>query len=377
MPNQTIIEIFMFITVSIIIFIFSSKFFSFLDKEEKNRSENLDGLRFFLAIAVAFHHMIFSYYYFNIHIWSVEKYHFNGKLGRFGVAMFFMLSAYLMTKRNIVTVPEIIKFYINRFFRIVPMFYFSSFLCLLTAVIFGHNIDYHSLLDNLFFWFDGGLTSYKPDINSFPNANLINAGVMWTLPWEWFLYISLPIIYIIRDKINNFAVSQTISFVSVYFISRIDYNIACFILCFSLGMTARDILNKIRINNIMNSLIIILCLSLIFLRHSDPLSINDIIIEFILFYCVCCGGDAFGILRMKGAVRLGEISYSIYLVHGISWFYINKIVTPYNLDNYIYLIVLFFTLVISCMISCATFIFIEKPGINFGEKIAQNYVERA
>lgn len=376
MPDQYIIEIFMLIAVSALIIIFNSNFFSFLDKEEKNRSENLDGLRFLLAISVAFHHMIFSYYYFNNHTWSVGKYHFNGKLGRFGVAMFFMLSAYLMTRKNIVNSSEIIRFYINRFFRIVPMFYFSSFVCLLTAVIFGHNIDYHYLIDNLFFWFDCGLTGNKPDINSFSNASLINAGVMWTLPWEWFLYISLPIIYIIRDKINNLATSQAISFISVYFISRIDYNIACFILCFSLGMTTRDVLNKIKINKTMNSLIIVLCIALIFLRHSNPLSINNIIIEFVLFYCVCCGGDAFGILRMKGAVRLGEISYSIYLIHGISWFYINRTVIPYHINNYIYLIILFLTLTITCIISCATFILIEKPGIKLGKKIAKTYIEK-
>ncbi|MFT8598524.1 acyltransferase family protein, partial [Acetobacter orientalis] len=197
MPNQFIIEIFMVATIILLVFIINSNVFSFLDKQEKNRSENLDGLRFLISISVVFHHMIFSYYYFNNHTWSVGEYHFNGKLGRFGVAMFFMLSAYLMTRKNIVESSDIIKFYINRFFRIVPMFYFSSFLCLLTAIIFGGNIDYHSLLDKLFFWFDGGLTDYKPDINNFANASLVNAGVMWTLPWEWFLYISLPIIYVV------------------------------------------------------------------------------------------------------------------------------------------------------------------------------------
>lgn len=313
--------------------------------------------------------MIFSYYYFNNHTWSVGEYHFNGKLGRFGVAMFFMLSAYLMTRKNIVESSDIIKFYINRFFRIVPMFYFSSFLCLLTAIIFGGNIDYHSLLDKLFFWFDGGLTDYKPDINNFANTSLVNAGVMWTLPWEWFLYISLPIIYIVRYKINNLAISQAISFISIYFISRIDYNVACFILCFSLGMTTRDILNKIKINTMINSFIILFCTSLIFLRHSDPLSISNIIIEFILFYCICCGGDAFGLLRLKGAVRLGEISYSIYLLHGISWFYVNKIFTPYHLNGCFYLIILFIALTITCIMSCATFYFIEKTGIKFGKKL--------
>ncbi|MFT8597987.1 acyltransferase family protein, partial [Acetobacter orientalis] len=107
----------------------------------------------------------------------------------------------------------------------------------------------------------------------------------------------------------------------------------------------------------------------------DPLSNSNIIIEFILFYCICCGGDAFGLLRLKGAVRLGEISYSIYLLHGISWFYVNKIFTPYHLNGCFYLIILFIALTITCIMSCATFYFIEKTGIKFGKKVAQNYVE--
>lgn len=374
MPGQYTIKIFIFISIPLIVFIFSSNLFSFLDKDERYRNKSIDGLRFFLSIFVVFHHMIYSYNWLHGYGWSKGDYYFNKKLGRFAVALFFILSAHLMTRRNLTKPSDIIKLYINRIFRIIPMAYVSSFLCLITAVIFGKNIDYGSLIEKLFYWFDGGVTEYKPDINSFSPASHVNAGVMWTLSWEWFLYFSLPIIYIARDKINGLLVSQFIALIAIFYISQNQYYVACYILCFSLGMTVSDIFHKIKIDNTISSIIILLCIIAVFMSDDDPVSINNIIMEFIILYHVCIGGDIFGILKLKGAVRLGEVSYSMYVLHGIFLFYINKISIYYNINHPCYLLILLFGIIVMCLTSCATFFFIEKPGIKLGKNIARKYI---
>lgn len=257
-----LLELAFFTCVSV--FIFSLKFFSFLDKSEKGRISNLDGLRFFLSIAVVFHHMVYSYHWHHGAGWNSTSYDTNEKFGRFGVCLFFMLSSYLMTAKNMSEPYDFLKFYINRFFRIAPLLWFSSSICLVSAVILGRHLDTQHLVDHLVSWFNVGITADKPDINSFRHATLINAGVTWTLPWEWFLYFSLPIVLIARQFVHPFIVTQLIIFTSIFLFSRIDYQISCYILCFACGMLARDIKGAFKINKYVNSVSILVCILLLF-----------------------------------------------------------------------------------------------------------------
>ncbi|UMM64410.1 acyltransferase family protein [Aristophania vespae] len=370
MINQNGLFLFNIISIIILVVIFNSRFFSFLDKNEFQRDEHLDGLRFFLAIAVAFHHMVYSYNWSFNNDWNIEHYPISKKLGRFGVCLFFMLSAYFMTRRNITNVTDLVKFYIKRFFRIAPVAWLSASLCIMTALIFGSAINYHNLIDNLFFWFDFGLTLNKPDINSFDNMFLINTGVMWTLHWEWLLYFSLPIIYIVREKLNNFIVSQCMNFTNVFVVSYFDQETSNYLLCFSLGMTVRDLVGKIKLSNNISSVIVLLAIVLIFVRHASPLSTYSIIIESVIFFLICNGCDIFGLLKVRGAVRLGEVSYSIYLLHGIMWFYMNKMLVGHDIGNISYLGFSFATVLLTCLLSCVSFMLLEQKGINLGKKIS-------
>ncbi|WP_040364355.1 acyltransferase family protein [Commensalibacter intestini] len=363
------------IFTTIIVSIFSTKYFSFLDKAEQGRELTIDGLRAFLALAVIYHHMVFSYNLFYGKGWIID-YPVNARLGKVALSFFFMISAYILTQKNIQTTCGFIKFYINRFFRIAPMFWLSTSICLGTAIIFGSHIDYYSLLDKLCVWYDAGLflTDRKPDINNFDKTYFINAGVMWSLSWEWLLYFSLPILIVLRHKINSFIISQFLNFIAVYCISYLSYTWAVFILCFSLGMTARDIKPFIKIPKTANNIIILLCLCIIFLRKTGPFDISTIVIEFILFVCICQGGDFFGILRSKGAVRLGEVSYSIYLLHGIVLFYMNKILVHWNLSKIEYGLTALLCIILVCLSSCFTFVLIESKGIMLGRHIYKKCV---
>ena len=44
------------------------------------------------------------------------------------------------------------------------------------------------ILANLYFWFDAGILGEKPPLFDLPDSYLINAGVTWTLFWEWAFY---------------------------------------------------------------------------------------------------------------------------------------------------------------------------------------------
>ena len=68
---------------------------------------------------------------------------------------------------------------------------------------------------------------YRPDINNFIHTNLINAGVVWSLSYEWLFYASLPIlsILLLKKKTSTIYVTLSVLFVFIYFIvHNINYN---------------------------------------------------------------------------------------------------------------------------------------------------------
>lgn len=326
-------------------------------------------------MAVVFHHLVFSYNWSHGRGWTSEGYPVSSDLGRFAVSLFFMLSGYFLVRKNITDLDNICRFYVNRFFRIAPMAWVSSFLCLSTAVIYGNNIDYTNIIYNLLMWFDFGLTINKPDINSFSGALLINGGVMWTLPWEWMFYFSLPILWFFREKTSSIMASQVLLFVSVYLISRVDYQEACFLACFCFGMISRDLGNIVEIPEKFKSIVFVFCISLVFLVGRDPLSIYSLVFEFIAFFCVCNGADVFGILRCRGVMRLGEVSYSVFLLHGIFLFYISKMLSKNHFSVNVNMAFYFGGLVLVCLVSSLTFHFIEKKGIDLGKSCCRKFIK--
>ena len=85
----------------------------------------------------------------------------------------------------------------------------------------------------------------------------------------------------------------------------------------------------------------------------------------IIFFSVVSGANLFGFLITKAAIRLGAISYSLYLTQGLILF---PVILHFQANNKFELNVrTFVTLVLCylaiCLISSATYHFIERPFI--------------
>ena len=84
----------------------------------------------------------------------------------------------------------------------------------------------------------------------------------------------------------------------------------------------------------------------------------------------------FGLLRLNSLKLLGDISYSIYLIHGILLFI--TYYSIYGVDNakllsiehYSTIILLLTPLLVT--ISYLSYRWIEKPGIDYGKKVKIN-----
>ncbi|NUE66128.1 acyltransferase [Snodgrassella sp. ESL0253] len=349
--------------------VFSSRLFVFMDNPGSRRIERLDGLRFLLAFSVAMHHYVYSYYYLHGQSWTPAVFAHNPlnlRMGVFGVTLFFMLSGYLFAQSS---PASWLHFYLKRFLRIAPIFYLSSCCCVLLALYLQrHTLVSRDMLLNLYYWFDAGITGVKPPLFGMRDARLINAGVAWTLYWEWAFYFSLPLLCFVRQKTGQLPLAISVLFIAVYCVAPFNQPKAYFIACFAVGALARIVSESIQIPKKLCDSAIVLLLVLIFSITTGRYHINFLPLFALLFILIALGGDIFGLLRLKAFVRLGDASYSIYLLHGIGWFCLNKVIqlTAINLNKAEYTLLATVVLIDLMLICTLTYRFIEQPFMQLG-----------
>ncbi len=356
--------------------LFRTRLFQFLDHKSnaKFRDEHLDGLRCFLALLVVFSHYPYSYAYFQGKVWSWEsiaEYPVFIKMGSFGVALFFMISGYLFAS---VQPKSWLLFYQKRFYRIAPIFLLSSICCIVIAFYLQRNqiqtLDIQSTLNQIYLWFDLGIIGQKPTLFGFPDSYLINAGVTWTLFWEWAFYFSLPVLFLIRDKIGIIKLALAILFICIYFISLHRGFWSVLISFFTIGAVAKELAPKIVISKKGCDLGIVLAILFMFAAADDIYNMVYLPVMAILFILIAMGGDIFGLLRAKAFVRLGAASYSIYLLHGIAWFGLNKYIQlqQLTLSRTQYTVCSTAVLLLLLLVCCVTYYYIEKPCMAWGRR---------
>lgn len=373
MNPQQILSVWMICSTAIIIAIFSTKAFSFLDVQTDKHNHEVNGLRFFLAIGVTFHHFVYSFNFHSGHGWVITGYDVNAFMGRFGVAIFFIISGYLFYNR-ISTNTDWKVFFIKRFLRIAPMALVSSAICVFIAISLDDgSFDITKQIWNIMYWFDAGLYNLRMNVSSVPNASLINAGVTWTLYWEWAFYFSLPFLSLFMKDGVRLPVVITIIAVSYYFIPMADYKAGCYAALFAAGFLAKELNFKTQ-NQILINILPFGLLLFMFYTGSSALSLPLIPLCF-AFFVLCNNKNAlYGIFRSKGVTRLGEVSYSIYILHGIAWYVLNTNMKNTSIIDPWYLFMSSVALILIIIICAFTYIKIERPCMTLLDRKKQRII---
>jgi len=342
----------------------------------RNRINNIDGLRGYLAIGVFVHHFMITYYWHRIGHWVSLSQNFINNLGQISVVLFFMITGYLFFSKIMRSKFNIKSFFIKRFFRLAPLYYFIIFLMLL--VIFSQQKfvlyeDYGLLSKHIAKW----LLFLQADINNYSNTVHINitkitAGVTWTLIYEWIFYISLPILFIglKKSKILFYIICCLVLYYAIYPVNINLYYFtlnSLFLVLFFFGfifVQMEHVKDKINFDNNIISFINIATLLFITLFFETSYGVTQFVLLGGVFSMIVLGNSLFGILKLNFSRILGEISYSIYLLHGIVLFIIYKLLLNVKLEIYHMPIVLFVVILFSLW----TYKFIEKPMIQLGRK---------
>ena len=353
----------------------------FKSNNSTTRFETIDGLRGFLALAVFIHHSAIWYQYKEEGNWRLPDSNLYIHFGETSVALFFMITSFLFVKKLIDIKENEFnwkQFFISRFLRLAPMYYFSLLLIIILIMISNNwklNVSLYSFFKSLFDWLTFTITD-TPDINNFYFTDKINAGVTWSLPYEWLFYFTLPIIALIvaykKTKIQYILISIIfITFFCLNHIIELNY-IYAFIGGIITAFLSKYVSINTKIKNQISSIIVIICLLLIRQFSSSKNEICMLLIS-IVFTLIALGTSVFGILRLSVFKFLGDISFSTYLLHGIVLFFsFHFIISMENLKLYSaseFCLVIFTITPIVVVISFLGYRFIETPFIQKSKNI--------
>ncbi len=350
-----------------------------------NNYETIDGLRGFLALGVFIHHAAVWEQYLQTGEWKTPPTNLYAQLGETNVSLFFMITSFLFISKLIhqkVNLPFSWKqFFIGRIFRLVPIYYFTLLLLIIVVFYLSNWNLYTNWVDLIKSVANWALFTINaiPGVNKYPDTSIIIARVVWSLPYEWFFYICLPLIGFVLLKNKPHWLTITISLiVAVGFYTVHGISIK-HVLSFSGGAIAPFLLKyqvvKFNIKHWLVSAVVVLSVFSIGLFNSAHQLACKVIIA-LIFTLIACGNDVFGLLKNQSLKLLGNISYSTYLLHGIVLFITFKTILVgnefQNLSSNTFALVIVILTPIIVVISYLTYIFIEKPFINLGKKMLHN-----
>lgn len=368
-----------FAGVIILAAVLAVKFFSLFTQEKvaAGRFVTIDGLRGYLALFVFIHHTAIWFSFAKTGTWIAPPSNLYNQLGQGSVSLFFMITSFLFVDKLIEKRAGLFDwraFFIGRIFRLAPL-YFAAMAVLLAIVLVlsdgelrdGVRHTGKSVLHWIAFT---GLNA--PDINGV-RANLITAGVTWSLPYEWCFYLFLPFIWLLIGG-RGAPVYLVFSIIAVAWFLYSGMRLQI-VLNFAGGIIAALLARNERCKQFATSR----AASAIGLGLIASLFIFSTAFEFLpflvltlIFSLIACGTSLFGALTAKSAHSLGDLAYSIYLLHGILLFIVFNFIVGANRvasmssANYLVLIVLLVPVLLA--MSMLSFKYIELPGIRLGKQ---------
>jgi peptidoglycan/LPS O-acetylase OafA/YrhL len=348
--------------------------------ESQSRISSIDGLRGYLALFVFISHASNWYLYIRTGDWKSEPSHLYTHLGQSSVTFFFMITAFLFYSK-ILEQKQIdwARLFVSRVLRLTPLYLFSiSILALIIANLSNWtlNVPLFSIIKDLGKWASFSILG-KPDVNGIPDTTLILAGVTWSLPYEWFFYAALPILSLTTGKAppKIFLISGWISIAYFYFwkpnmILTLPFlgGIAAALLAKSSRFCA---FAKSRAATFIALSLIAGTVNYYPTAHSAA-AVGLLSIAFSIF---ACGNTLFNTLTSPASRWLGEIAYSIYLLHGILLFTtfnfllnIKQAASFYPYEHWIVIICITPPFILLCY---CTFKFIEAPAMRSVSSVMQ------
>ncbi len=358
--------------------------FPLLDVEKRAHKSSLplDGLRGLLASSVLFHHAAIWFEYERTGHWSEPASRLYAQLGPAAVTVFFFVSGYLFWDKALKR-PDTItwrKLVPNRVRRIFPA-YWAAVVVILVSALAASNFHLHqsarSSALQAIEWFTG-LAS--PNINGVDQEPL-TASVFWTLRMEWVFYLLLPVMAFFR-KWWQFALMVVVAPLLLLLLKKVElpYDplylmnmfrrfLQMFSIAFVIGMLAayrpwgERVLRTMRTPAAQCFAVVCVCAELTLFKSTYTLAQSLLLAP--LFFFVVAGISFGGLLTSRALRALGQISYSVYIFHGVLLFNLIAMYGRYHsiaaMNFFSYCLLIWGIGVIVAILCTLTYWWIERP----------------
>jgi peptidoglycan/LPS O-acetylase OafA/YrhL len=346
-------------------------------KTRRGRDVTLDGLRGYLALAVVFHHVAVTYTWKTTGVWasSPDVYFLN--YGKVGVFLFFMITGYLFTGKLLRAGPariDWLRLYESRVFRIYPLYLLA--LAAVSLAVFAASqwrvdVSPVQILADYFKWavFHGGT------INGFADTKIVIAQVDWTLKYEWLFYLALPLVALAFRFRHGMAAMLVICLVLYAVPIEVGQFNSAYLLLFALGgacawiKQVRPHWKSVAQGREASWLAVATLAAALF--YPNTMDAWHVLLIALFFLIISLGNDLFGLLTRSASLALGEISYSIYLLHGIVLYTLFTVWTPLDFDGlpmWQFLLLTPPLTVVVILLSALCYLGIEHPALAFGRR---------
>ncbi|WP_018410755.1 acyltransferase family protein [Methyloversatilis thermotolerans] len=334
------------------------------------RYASIDGLRGYLAFFVFLHHACVWYFYLQAGVWQEPPSNLYANFGQASVAMFFMITGFLFFSKILRQGNRIdwLQLFVSRILRLTPLYLFM--LCVLVVIVlvltrFTMNESAHVIAGELARWASFTILG-DPDINGAGSTWTVVAGVTWSLPYEWFFYLSLPLLALGARTVAPWPwlIASMLAMLA-FWIWRPE---AIHLMPFAWGLLAALLVRTPAFVRFSEG------------RFSSPVALAALAGEFLLFdsshgivqhallgiaFALIAGGcTLFGMLHSRSSRFLGELAYSIYLLHGIALFVLFRflLVGPHSPEGHWLAVIAAVPVLLGT--SYLTFRLIERPAMN-------------
>jgi len=265
----------------------------------------------------------------------------------------------------------------------MPLYTLVVFILLTVVAIGSHFVLRESLFD-LLKQAGQWMLFMEPDVNKVGSTRLIIYGVQWSLAFEWMFYCSLPILGALFFRIRMSALTIILASVFLVIFLYIIFEFYDFrawngMIQFLGGLPAAFLSKNEKLRRICSktwmSFLLLFLFVIILLYYPSSFSPIPFLIITVLFTGIACGNDLFGILSHRTCRLLGQISYSIYLLHGLVLFTMFYFIIGFNNIANLTIIPYWGVICLCTMplviVTSLTFYFVEKPGIDSAKRVTE------
>jgi len=334
----------------------------------------LDGLRGYAAFFVYLHHSAAWYAFARGGGWAIPPTRLYTHFGQSSVALFFMITGFLFWSKVIDGRARPIdwrRLYVSRVLRLTPLFVvFVGLLWAIALAASGYRLRVsapRAALETLQ-WLTF-TTAGMPNLNHAPTA--IIGGAAWSLPYEWWFYGSLPLaarLLGLRPSRVWLILSIVGTAGGVWWISSRGgwLNAAAFLGGIASAFLVRQPHARAVARHPAASMVCLGALAAV-TRFETAFAPAPLLLLALAFAIIACGNSLFGALEWRAVRGLGDMGYSVYLLHGLVLFAVFALLLgperAAGLSTTGHWLVVNACAVVVTVVSYATFHLIEAPAM--------------